>query len=117
MCPVGCRLTVLHDGKYIEKIDGSLCPRGIEYAGEEVFHPTRVVTTTVCIRGAAIPLLPVRTDRPVPKDRTFDVIRIAAGLEVEAPVEAGDIVVKKLLGLDLDLIATRSLDRIEEAVR
>ena len=114
VCPVGCRMTVLHDGKSIGEIEGNLCPRGMEYAGEEVFRPTRVVTTTARILGAAIPLVPVRTDRPVPKDRTFEVVRTVLEVEVKAPVAAGEILMKKLLGLDINLIATRSLDRTEE---
>ncbi len=109
ICPIGCELTVDHDEREIKRVEGSRCKRGSEYAEAEVFHPKRMVTTTVRITGAAVHLLPVRTDRSVPKDVTFDVVHAASRLEVEAPVHVGDVLATDIAGSGANLVSTRSL--------
>jgi CxxC motif-containing protein len=110
ICPIGCELTVEHDEKAIESVDGNRCKRGLEYAQEEIFDPKRIVTTTVRIVGASVPLLPVRTDRSVSKGVTFEVVRIAASLETEAPVQVGEILVSNIAGSGANLVSTRNLE-------
>jgi len=59
------------------------------------------------------PLLPVRTDRPIPKDKLREAMRATAELEVEAPVKMGDVLVENFLGLGVRLIASRSLEQVQ----
>ncbi len=108
-CPNGCSLEAEYAGGKIISVKGAECKKGKEYAENEIFHPVRIVTTTVRINGAAIPLLPVRTSNPVPKKIYRDIVREAAGIKVDAPVKRGDVIVKDILGADADLIASRSL--------
>jgi len=117
ICPIGCELTVDHDEREIKAVEGNRCKRGPEYARVEVFHPRRMVTTTVRITGAAVPLLPVRTDQSVPKEATFDVVHAASRLSVEAPVRVGDILATDVANCGANLVATRSLVTRNPGVR
>lgn len=54
-CPLGCAITVTMDGGNVVSITGNTCKRGSDYAAKEVTHPTRIVTSTVCVRGGSIP--------------------------------------------------------------
>jgi len=114
ICPVGCRTRVtIEDGK-ITEIEGLECPRGEEYVRRELEAPVRDFFTTVRIKGAAIPVLPVRSTQPIPKDKILDCVLELANVVVDAPVEAGEIIVRNPLGLEVDIIATRDLDRVKE---
>jgi CxxC motif-containing protein len=108
-CPQGCTLTVEHGPKAIVSITGNGCKRGIPYAEAEIFHPERLVTTTVRIAGAAIPLLPVKTSRAVPKGEVPAVLAELTRLHVQAPIAAGDILLRDIGGTGADVVATRSL--------
>lgn len=111
-CPMGCRLLVVHEGGKILEIKGNQCKRGAAYAEKEIFCPERLVTTTVRIDGAASPLLPVKTSRPVLKDLTFDVVEAARDVRVQAPIARGAVILKNVLNTGADLVATRSLPRL-----
>lgn len=111
VCPLGCRIRV-------EEKDGELsfqggCARGKSYAAQEVTHPCRVVTTTVRIRCGEIPRLPVRTSHPFPKNRIFELMEFLRSFEVEAPVKRGTVLARNLLGTGIDLVATRTIRRLE----
>ena len=110
ICPIGCELIVDHNDREIISVDGNRCKRGPEYAREEIFLPKRIVTTTVRIIGASVPLLPVRTDRSVPKDLAFDVVRLASQLQVEAPAGVGEVLAADVAGSGANLVSTRSLE-------
>lgn len=112
LCPIGCNLRVEHDGLRVRTVEGNRCKRGVDHAGIEIFHPERIVATTVRILGAHISLLPVKTARGVPRDLCISVVREASRLVVHAPVKAGDIIAPSILGTGIDLIATRSLDAL-----
>jgi CxxC motif-containing protein len=107
-CPMGCSLEVTYDEARIVDVKGNECPRGKDYAAKEIFHPERIVTTTVRIQGAAIPVLPVKTAKSVPRKLCGDIVRAASLITVIAPVKAGDVMIKDVLGTGVDLIATRS---------
>ena len=51
-CPRGCAVTVTLEDGAVVSVRGNSCPRGDAYARAEVTNPTRVVTTTVPVRGS-----------------------------------------------------------------
>jgi len=110
-CPLGCRLEVDADGRDVVEVRGNACKRGVEFARQEHADPRRMVTTTVAIRGAPLPRLPVATARALPKDRVVDLCRALHQLRLEAPVAIGDVVMADALGTGVDVVATRSLGR------
>jgi CxxC motif-containing protein len=110
-CPLGCRLEVDEDLEEhaIVEVRGFSCRRGKEYAIQEHTAPQRMVTTTVAIDNARWPRLPVRTSKPVPKEKVLDTCRTLRTVRVCAPVASGDIIVRNILNTGADVIATRDM--------
>ena len=116
ICPVGCRAKVTIENGKITKIEDLECPRGEEYVVRELEAPVRDFFTTVRIKGAMIPALPVRATQPVPKEKILDCVSELADATVDAPVKAGDVIAENILGLGVDIVATRDLDRVRGKV-
>ena len=95
-CPLGCNLTVTLEGKSVISVEGNTCPRGKEYAINECAFPVRTVTTTVkCENGE---LLPVKTSKPIPKDKMLEAMKIINATVAKLPVSVGDIIIEDLYG-------------------
>lgn len=107
-CPMGCSLEVLIDGKDIT-VKGNNCGRGYEYGQSEVTNPVRVVTTSVFVNKGSTAVVSVKTSKPVPKDKVFDIIKELAPINVDAPVKIGDVLVKNILYTGADIVATRNV--------
>ncbi len=106
-CPLGCRVTVALDRKgAITGIKGAECRQGEKYVLKEFENPVRTLTTTVRTGDQSFPLLPVRTSRPVPKKLMGDIMRKTAKVRVEAPVAAGDVILKNVARTGSNIIAT-----------
>ncbi|HPY11868.1 MAG TPA: DUF1667 domain-containing protein [Sphaerochaeta sp.] len=112
VCPVGCQITVTGvDGK-VETISGHTCKRGIPFATDEFLLPKRILTSTVRLAGSDEPLLPVRSDKPIPKDKLFACMEAVKKVQVVAPIQMGDIIIADILGLGSNMIATRSVEKV-----
>ncbi len=107
VCPKGCRLQVDEENGYA--VTGNSCPRGAEYGKNELLHPTRVLTSTVCIQGGLHRRLPVKTTAPIPKELIFEAMDALNGVTLTAPVTVGQVVVPNLLGTGVDVVATREM--------
>ena len=114
ICPIGCKAKVTTENGQTTKIEDLECPRGEEYVTRELEAPIRDFFTTIRIKGSRIPVLPVRSTQPIPKERMLDCALELADVVIDAPVEAGDIIVKNPLGLHVDIVATRDMDREKE---
>ena len=114
-CPKGCVITLKKsedtdiDNLEDPDLTGHKCKHGIEYARQELIDPSRVLTTTVRIKGISR-MLPVKSSSPVPKERIFDIMRFLDEVEVEHPVKCGDVLLNNVLDLDIDIIATLSIE-------
>lgn len=108
-CPMGCPLTVELEGGEILSVSGNTCKRGDTYARREVISPTRVLTTTVPVQGGTCPTVPVKTAGEIPKALLLDCVRALQPLQVSAPLRAGQVICRDLLGTGIDLIATRDV--------
>jgi CxxC motif-containing protein len=110
MCPLGCEVILkANDAGNVIEITGNKCKKGEKYVQDEFSHPVRALTTTVAVDGANIRRLSVRTSDYIPKDRIFDCMREIQKKKVKAPVKIGDVIIKDLLGLGVDVVATRDL--------
>lgn len=109
VCPAGCRMTVtLDDGGAILKIEGNTCARGKDYATSEVTHPVRTLTSTVPVETAAgKKMLPVRTDKPIPKEKLFDAMDVIRASKAAAPIRTGDVLIADFIEPGTNLIACR----------
>ena len=109
-CPVGCPLQLTHQGTEVLEVSGNECNRGAKYARQEFTDPRRGMSTTVAISGARWRRLPVRVNKPIPKDRVIEAARLIHGLRVAAPVAAGQVLIEDLLGEPgVSVIATRTM--------
>ncbi len=109
-CPRGCHLSIDRD----LNVSGNFCPRGAVYAKEEVTCPKRTVTSSVSIAHASLPLCPVKSLSPIPKEKVFAAIEELSKVTLEAPVEVGDIVLNNLVGTGIPAVATRKMEREKE---
>ncbi|WP_370673636.1 DUF1667 domain-containing protein [Pleomorphomonas sp. PLEO] len=108
-CPIGCGGEVTVEDGVVAEMTGFTCNKGLAYAAEEVVAPKRMVTTTVRVSGGGLPLLPVVSVNPVPKERIFDCLRLLRGVSVVAPVAEGAIIISDALGLGVDFRAAREI--------
>ena len=110
-CPQGCRLAVDTDGMRVISVTGHKCPRGEAYATQEVEAPMRTLTTSVLTRGLELKMLPVRTNKPIPKSKLLEAMEAVKRITLTSPVKAGSVIAENFLGLGADLIATRELGK------
>lgn len=115
MCPLGCRLVVTLEDNGELLVSGNKCPRGIEYGRQEMTEPLRVLTSSVLVKNGDVPLVSVKTNKPVPRRLLNDIMDILRKTVVEAPVKSGDILIQNILDTGADIIATRNVERIEIA--
>lgn len=108
-CPMSCHLQVEIEADTIIAVRGNTCPRGEAYARKELSHPERMLTTTVKIADAIHPLLPVITSKPVPKEQIFAIMDVCRTIQVFAPIAYGEIIIPNVCGLDVDILASRSM--------
>ena len=111
ICPNGCEITAGVEDNQIISIEGALCPKGETYVNQELTDPRRNIATSVLVKGGELPLASVRLTNPIPKARIFDAMAEIRGIAVEAPVEAGTVVIRGILGLDSDVIVTKGVGR------
>lgn len=108
VCPVGCHLQVSVEGEDV-KVSGNRCPRGEEYAREEILAPKRVVTATCSIEDDLHPRLPVKTDAPLPFEKIDDLLKAIYRLALQPPVKVGDVLIENFGGTGVNLVASRSV--------
>jgi len=92
VCPLGCSIDVEIENGKVLGVTGHTCPRGQEWAVEEVTRPRRVVMSVVPVEGGALPTVSVKTAEPVPKEKIPELMRFLAKLKLRAPIKIGDVV-------------------------
>ncbi len=106
VCPRGCRLKVDDD----MNVYGNACPRGEKYAIQELTNPTRTVTSSIRVTNRPYTLVSVKTDKPIPKDKMFEVMKEIDKLSIAAPTRIGQVVKENILGLDSNIVITKNID-------
>ncbi|TCL59544.1 CxxC motif-containing protein [Kineothrix alysoides] len=110
-CPVGCMLTVTVREDGTLDVKGNSCGRGEEYARKELTDPTRIVTTTVRVRGGRQAVVPVKTRYDIPKGKVMECIEALKEVEAEAPIFLGEVILSDAAGTGVDVVATKSVER------
>jgi CxxC motif-containing protein len=112
VCPIGCRVSVkTGDDGGIEEITGNSCKRGIAYAETECTNPLRTITSTVRVEGSQTRVVPVKTDKSVPKALILDCMKEINKLRISSPVRSGDIIIEDLLNTGANVIATGNAEQ------
>jgi CxxC motif-containing protein len=114
VCPTGCKVRVVKEGTRVIEVSGNTCKRGEVYAAQEAIAPRRTLTTSIKVVGGDFALVSVKSAAPIPKGRLFDLMAEVQKLRTTAPIRVGDVVVHDVLGLGIDLVATRA---VHKAVR
>ncbi len=108
LCPVGCIIDVQYSQDQIINISGNDCPRGKAYAASECTAPVRTLTTTVRLKDGG--LLPVKSAKPVQKDKIMEYAEILRNIVIKPPVAIGSVVLGNIGGSGIDIIAVRNSD-------
>jgi len=77
------------------------------------YDPRRTIATSVRVEDGEIPLVSVKIDRPIPKNKIFDVMREIKKLKLKAPIRSGTILISKVAGTEANVIATKTVERVK----
>jgi CxxC motif-containing protein len=110
VCPKSCLLSVQEVNGEV-KVEGSRCPRGIEFAVKELRKPERTLTSTMRINNGSLPLVSIRSENPVKKTELKDLIKYFDGITIDAPVLTGQILFSGIGKNGVSIIATRSVEK------
>lgn len=106
VCPRCCELET--DGV---EVNGALCPKGEDFALQEMIMPLRVVTTTVRTETAeGIRMVPVKTASPVPMDRIFEIMNEIKALHLSEVPAMGAGIKTGLEKIPVEWIVTGELE-------
>jgi CxxC motif-containing protein len=97
------------EGQEVIDVQGHRCKKGVKYAEKEVFFPGRILTTTIDTHIHGVTLLPVRSNKEIPKERLVEVVKTISKHSVTEPVEMGQTVIENVLDLGVDIIACRTI--------
>ena len=114
ICPKSCHLTVKWEGKEIKDIIGAGCPKGKDYAKDEITNPLRVFTGSIEVINGDFSLASVKTPVPIPKKYLKTIGEITRCLKMKAPIKIGQVIASNLLDNNIDLIATRKVNIINK---
>ena len=116
-CPVGCELTVEYEDKNLISVTGHTCKRGEKYASDEITNPRRTLTSTVIINliGKKSKFLPVKTDKPISKDKISDAMKIINQIKINVPdkiknIKMGDVIYQDFTEPGINLVAGRDIE-------
>ena len=110
-CPMGCQVTVKMEGGEVVEVTGNTCKRGDDYARKEVTNPTRIVTSTVRVKGGHLNMVSCKTKQDIPKGKIFDITKALTDVEVNAPVSIGDVIVHNICDTGVDVVATKNVNK------
>lgn len=111
LCPNGCEIKVEYINRKNAVITGNSCDRGNGYAFNECFDPQRTFTGNVSIEGSFRKRLPVRSNKPIPKDNMVACAELLKAISLEAPVESGQVVLENIFDSGADIVAAMSIRR------
>ena len=112
ICPIGCKILVKINKKQFEVLKGNKCKKGIEYSRNEALDPKRLLTSSVLVINGEWPLVSVKTSGAVPKEKIFSVLKEIKKKTVNAPVKLGQILIKNVANTGVDILATKSINKL-----
>lgn len=108
-CPLSCEIELLEEGNEILEVKGYTCPQGEKYVTEEFTNPVRTLTSTIRVQKGVLPVLPVRSEEPIPKNMMKECVEALGTVRVKAPVKRGDIICENIMETGVNVIASRDL--------
>ncbi len=112
VCPNGCRMNVtVNEENQIILVDNALCKKGEVYARDEIQSPKRSLTSTVKVIGGEFPLVSVRSDKPMPKEKIKEAIFELKKQVLKAPIDYHQLIIRDFLGTGVNIITTKQVLR------
>jgi CxxC motif-containing protein len=115
MCPNGCLIEAEYTGERPAKLlsfAGNRCAQGEDWVRQEIENPMRTIATSLTVRGGDFGSVSVRTARPIPREKIFDVMKEIRALDVlEAPLDIGQVILRNPAGTQTEIVATRNVAR------
>ena len=109
-CPLGCALKVeLDDNGAVVSVSGNTCKRGEKYANDECTNPVRMLTSTMKVNGGSLPVIPVKTSKPIPKGKMFECMKVINNEVVDAPIKIGEVLISNICDTGVDIVATNQV--------
>ena len=87
-------------------VEGNKCRRGIDFAEAEMTNPTRTLTTTVRTKFPGVPVISVRTDGEIPKDKIMDAMHELSEVVISTELGCGDTVLENVADTGVRVIVT-----------
>lgn len=109
VCPNGCRLQVEKTSDGGITVQGARCKRGENFAVTELTRPMRSVTSSVKTTVDGFPVVSVRTDGEIPKDKMFEFIKELSKFTLDRRVPIGTVIIKNVCGTDVNVITTSEM--------
>jgi CxxC motif-containing protein len=106
---MGCNIEVDGEGSTINSVKGYTGNRGLEYAKTEFVNPERILTTLVKIDGVENDLLPVRSNKRVPKDKVLLIVEEIKKISVKLPIKMHQVIIENVCNTGADIVATKEL--------
>lgn len=111
-CPKGCEIKVTAENEKPLVISGFSCKAGLAFAKSEIEDPKRTLTTTIKILNGVEILLPVKSQKPIPKALIMACMKNINEHTIPAPVNIGDVVIKDVLNTGINIVATKTVPHI-----
>lgn len=106
-CPMGCNLNVTFNDDSTIAVTGNTCPKGAEYATNEMTNPRRTVTSTIPVNDGR--MLSVKTKEDIPKSKIMDCIAALKDTVAKAPISIGDVIIANVANTGVDIVATKDI--------
>ena len=105
VCPNGCSLLIDEN----LNVSGNLCPRGKEFAINEVANPKRTVTSTCKTSFKDIPVVAVKTSGEIRKEDINKVIEEINKVTINKRMKIGDVVIENVLNSGVNIVISSNI--------
>jgi len=65
----------------------------------------------VKVKHGHLPLVSVRTNKPIPKGRIFDSMNLLAKVEVKAPIKIREPIIQNIFDTGVNVVATKNISK------
>ncbi len=111
MCPRGCDICAQLENEEILFIEGASCQKGTDYVKQELTDPRRNIATSVLVENGTLPIVSVKLDSQIPKNKIFETMEVIKRFKVQAPVMIGQVLIENILDLNCNVVATNKVER------
>ena len=108
-CPAGCHLDITVDDNNQISVSGNTCPRGLNYARQELTDPRRIVTAVVFADCCKRICIPVKSNAPVPMEMIPGLLKTLFATRVKLPVSVGDVILRDFNGSGIDIVSASEI--------